>query len=126
MQMEPWLLEVNLSPACEERTDWMSDYVQQMAEGMLRLVLSNNLLPHTKNDEHYLNHWRHLIRKDHYNGAHSNRSRFELPTTPRTIYLIRRLQLRYRLLSVIRRRLRSCIPSYQRSKASASIQLISQ
>jgi hypothetical protein len=48
MKIEPWLLEVNLSPACEERTEWMTDYVLQMAEGLLRIVLPSDMVPHNK------------------------------------------------------------------------------
>ena len=35
----PWLLEVNMSPACEERTAWLKEYLNAMGEGMLNLVL---------------------------------------------------------------------------------------
>ncbi len=27
-RLEPWLIEVNLSPACCERTDWLSDMLR--------------------------------------------------------------------------------------------------
>jgi tubulin monoglycylase TTLL3/8 len=37
----PWLLEVNMSPACEERTEWLKEYLRAMGEGMLRIVLPN-------------------------------------------------------------------------------------
>lgn len=36
---EPWLLEVNLSPACAERTDWISETLDFMGEGILKIVL---------------------------------------------------------------------------------------
>ena len=36
---KPWLLEVNLSPACAERTDWLKDMLDSMIEGLLRIVI---------------------------------------------------------------------------------------
>lgn len=35
----PWLLEVNMSPACEERTPWLKEYLRSMGEGMLKIIL---------------------------------------------------------------------------------------
>tara|TARA_B110000285_G_scaffold184711_1_gene209351 strand:+ start:829 stop:1128 length:300 start_codon:yes stop_codon:yes gene_type:complete len=34
-KLEPWLLEVNLSPACAERTEWLVDMLDRMASGLL-------------------------------------------------------------------------------------------
>lgn len=47
---EPWLLEVNMSPACEERTEWLRTYLDVMGRELLRIVLpdsyiSNNVKP---------------------------------------------------------------------------------
>ena len=42
--LKPWLLEVNLSPACTERTPWLSEMLDHMAEGMLKLVLPKSVL----------------------------------------------------------------------------------
>jgi tubulin monoglycylase TTLL3/8 len=36
---EPWLLEVNLSPACSERTEWITETLDCMGEGLLKIVL---------------------------------------------------------------------------------------
>ena len=36
---KPWLLEVNLSPACTERAKWLTEMLNSMAEGMLQLIL---------------------------------------------------------------------------------------
>ena len=36
---EPWLLEVNLSPACAERTDWITETLDLMGDGILKIVL---------------------------------------------------------------------------------------
>jgi Tubulin-tyrosine ligase family/IQ calmodulin-binding motif len=36
----PWLLEVNLSPACSERTDWLVETLDSMADGLLNIVLN--------------------------------------------------------------------------------------
>lgn len=38
-----WLLEVNLSPACEARTPWLEDMLQAMSEGLLTIVLPKQL-----------------------------------------------------------------------------------
>jgi tubulin polyglutamylase TTLL4 len=37
--LKPWLLEVNLSPACEERAPWLTDMLNDMATGMFSIVL---------------------------------------------------------------------------------------
>lgn len=36
---EPWLLEVNMSPACEERTDWLKSYLDVMGRELLKIVM---------------------------------------------------------------------------------------
>ena len=41
----PWLLEANLSPACEERTDFLKEYCEVMGEQLLRLVLPEEYFP---------------------------------------------------------------------------------
>ena len=33
-KLNPWLLEVNLSPACAERTDWLVNMLDRMASGL--------------------------------------------------------------------------------------------
>jgi len=33
-KLNPWLLEVNLSPACAERTSWLVDMLDRMADGL--------------------------------------------------------------------------------------------
>ena len=40
--LRPWLLEVNLSPACSERTPWISSLLDCMADGLLSIVLDGN------------------------------------------------------------------------------------
>lgn len=35
----PWLLEVNLSPACAERSEWITQTLDSMGEGILSIVL---------------------------------------------------------------------------------------
>mmetsp|Transcript_27054 Transcript_27054/g.89843 ORF Transcript_27054/g.89843 Transcript_27054/m.89843 type:complete len:1358 (+) Transcript_27054:153-4226(+) len=37
--LRPWLLEVNLSPACEARTAWLSSILERMATRMMDLLL---------------------------------------------------------------------------------------
>lgn len=41
---KPWLLEVNLSPACAERTPWLTEMLDYMTEGMLKIVLPKTVL----------------------------------------------------------------------------------
>ena len=38
-QFNPWLLEVNLSPACAERTPWLTTMLDAMSDGLLNIVL---------------------------------------------------------------------------------------
>eukprot|EP00747_Dinoflagellata_sp_TGD_P060983 gnl/TRDRNA2_/TRDRNA2_152311_c2_seq2.p1 gnl/TRDRNA2_/TRDRNA2_152311_c2~~gnl/TRDRNA2_/TRDRNA2_152311_c2_seq2.p1 ORF type:complete len:1616 (+),score=224.25 gnl/TRDRNA2_/TRDRNA2_152311_c2_seq2:71-4918(+) len=37
--LRPWLLEVNLSPACEARTPWISTMLERMASSLLAILL---------------------------------------------------------------------------------------
>ena len=41
-----WLIEVNMSPACAERTPWLTEILDDMAEGMLN-VLEKQVLVNT-------------------------------------------------------------------------------
>lgn len=41
---EPWLLEVNMSPACEERTDWLKTYLDVMGRDLLKIVLPDSYI----------------------------------------------------------------------------------
>lgn len=36
--LTPWLLEINLSPACAERLDWLKEMLGKMAEGLLDII----------------------------------------------------------------------------------------
>lgn len=40
--LNAWLLEVNLSPACEERSNWITDMLDNMADKMLDIVLNDS------------------------------------------------------------------------------------
>jgi len=42
--LKPWLLEVNLSPACSERTAFLSEILDDMALGLLKIVLPKDYL----------------------------------------------------------------------------------
>lgn len=33
--LKPWLIEVNLSPACDERTEWLTEMLDCMADGLI-------------------------------------------------------------------------------------------
>jgi tubulin monoglycylase TTLL3/8 len=37
-QLNPWLIEVNLSPACAERTEWLTEMLDNMTEGLLDTI----------------------------------------------------------------------------------------
>ncbi len=54
----PWLLEVNLSPACSQRTAWLSEMLVQMTLGLLQVVLPKALRPAPPKESLY--HWRLL------------------------------------------------------------------
>ena len=43
-ECNPWLLEVNMSPACEERTPWLKTYLNHMGKGILDIVLPQQYL----------------------------------------------------------------------------------
>jgi len=47
---QPWLLEVNLSPACTERTPWLIEMLDEMAEGLLKTVLPADYLQTVNNE----------------------------------------------------------------------------
>lgn len=36
--LNPWLIEVNLSPACAERTPWLTEMLDSMSDGLLDIV----------------------------------------------------------------------------------------
>ena len=40
---QPWLLEVNLSPACAERTEWLTSMLDSMGDGLLNIVLDKEV-----------------------------------------------------------------------------------
>ena len=42
--MKCWLIEANMSPACAERSPWLIDMLDDMAEGMLSIVEKKMLL----------------------------------------------------------------------------------
>ena len=37
-KLNPWLLEVNLSPACAERTEWLVDMLDRMTDGLFDMI----------------------------------------------------------------------------------------
>ena len=44
---KPWLLEVNLSPACNERASWLTKALNYMTEGMFRLIFPPDFFDET-------------------------------------------------------------------------------
>jgi hypothetical protein len=37
-KLNPWLIEVNLSPACAERTDWLTEMLDNYTDGLLDIL----------------------------------------------------------------------------------------
>jgi hypothetical protein len=37
-KLKPWLIEVNLSPACAERTDWLTEMLDNYTDGLLDIL----------------------------------------------------------------------------------------
>ena len=46
-KFDPWLLEVNLSPACNERTEWLTEMLDDMTYGLLKIVLPQETIGKT-------------------------------------------------------------------------------
>ena len=46
-KLNPWLIEVNLSPACAERTDWLVKMLDDMGEGLLTYLENRILTTHS-------------------------------------------------------------------------------
>lgn len=42
--LDPWLIEVNLSPACNERTEWLTKMLDDMSYDMLSFIEGKILL----------------------------------------------------------------------------------
>jgi len=36
--LNPWLIEVNLSPACAERTEWLTEMLDNFTDGLLDIL----------------------------------------------------------------------------------------
>ncbi|CAD8123274.1 unnamed protein product [Paramecium sonneborni] len=73
---KPWLLEVNLSPACAERADWLHEMLDSMAESMFNIIFGDEF---TKPKKYY---YELLIDEEfNYNNSQQNQqndSQFEL------------------------------------------------
>jgi hypothetical protein len=37
-KLDPWLIEVNLSPACAERTEWLTEMLDNFTDGLLDIL----------------------------------------------------------------------------------------
>lgn len=46
-----WLIEANMSPACAERTPWLTEALDDMADGMLSIVEKKILMHGSFNGE---------------------------------------------------------------------------
>lgn len=47
-KLNVWLLEVNLSPACNERTEWLSEMLDDMSIGLVKIVLPGDWTQNNK------------------------------------------------------------------------------
>jgi tubulin monoglycylase TTLL3/8 len=56
--LTPWLLEVNLSPACAERTGWLTELLDNMTEGLLDAIEAKMLRIHEDFDPELLKRMR--------------------------------------------------------------------
>lgn len=45
-KLQPWLIEVNLSPACAERTEWLTEMLDNMTDGLLDTIEAKILKIH--------------------------------------------------------------------------------
>jgi Tubulin-tyrosine ligase family len=45
-KLNPWLIEVNLSPACAERTEWLTEMLDCMTDGLLDTIEAKLLKIH--------------------------------------------------------------------------------
>lgn len=81
----PWLLEVNLSPACSERTEWLTEMLDDMAYGLLNIVLPSEWLD--KINKHPKNYFWELIfnekdtNKENIAVINSNLNKLEIEGT---------------------------------------------
>ena len=57
-KLQPWLIEVNLSPACAERTEWLTDMLDCMTDGLLDSIESKLLRMHDDFDPDLLKNMR--------------------------------------------------------------------
>lgn len=55
----PWLLEVNLSPACTERASWLGEMLDEMSEGMLQIVIGEDF-----QSNHNQYKWEYIFNED--------------------------------------------------------------
>ncbi|CAD8173431.1 unnamed protein product [Paramecium pentaurelia] len=70
---KPWLLEVNLSPACAERADWLHEMLDSMAESMFNIVFGDEFIRPKKYYYELL-----IDEEQTYNNQQQNDNQFEL------------------------------------------------
>ncbi|CAK66090.1 unnamed protein product (macronuclear) [Paramecium tetraurelia] len=70
---KPWLLEVNLSPACAERADWLHEMLDSMAESMFNIVFGDEFIRPKKYYYELL-----IDEEQNYNNQQQNDGQFEL------------------------------------------------
>lgn len=66
-ELEPWIIEINLSPACSERADFLTQMLDDHSLDMLNYLQSRILLANEKN------HWAPGEIKDKYKRAYASR-----------------------------------------------------
>ena len=80
-KLTPWLLEVNLSPACAERTEWLTEMLDDMASGLLKIVLPSDCISGKDRQNKY--HWEQIFNekedvKDNNVVINSNLNKLEV------------------------------------------------
>lgn len=95
----PWLLEVNLSPACSERTDWLTEMLDDMAYGLLNIVLPSEWID--KSNKQPKNYFWELIfnekdiNKENIAVINSNLNKLEIEGTKLDIKKEKNLDKKY-------------------------------
>ena len=80
-KLTPWLLEVNLSPACAERTEWLTEMLDDMAFGLLKIALPSDWI--SGKDRQTKHYWEQIFNekedvKDNNVVINSNLNKLEV------------------------------------------------
>ena len=79
-QLEPWVIEINLSPACSERQEWLTKMLDDSALDLLNYLQNRILL--TMSPDHWAANMKDKLKQakqqlsDTKNGKYLNTSKF--------------------------------------------------